>query len=291
MRSDWTLADWCDQCHRKKGLVIAGSLDRVDADTVTVRFGEPLADLLLGKIDAVGASPDPSGQGWARKEWYKLLKGGCRVPLTGGSEKANNHRLLGGLRTYARLLTGEEFTYKNWIEAIRAGRTFVTNGPMLFFAVNGEDPGAIVTLPSLEKPVQITAEAQSGVPFEKLELVLNGTLLASAEAKGSPSSARIQMETKLSSAGWLAARCSGTREVVLGELSQRVSAHSSPVYVQVEGQPVRADPAVVAELDQDLIALQSWIGRRFVPGNGQHAHRLSKVLEDARAILAQRGQK
>ena len=46
-------------------------------------------------------------------------------------ETESNRVLLGSPRTYARLQAGQEFTYKAWIEAVRAGRTFVTNGPLL----------------------------------------------------------------------------------------------------------------------------------------------------------------
>src|SRR5262249_10512673 len=36
---DWTLADWCDQCHRKGGLVIS-------------QGNSAFAELILGKVDA-----------------------------------------------------------------------------------------------------------------------------------------------------------------------------------------------------------------------------------------------
>src|SRR5262249_22186423 len=47
---DWTLADWCDQCHRKGGMVIGEDLfaypDRHP-------YGEVLADVISGRIDAL----------------------------------------------------------------------------------------------------------------------------------------------------------------------------------------------------------------------------------------------
>ena len=47
---DWSLADWCDQCHRKGGLVIGANPRREGAGPTP---GETLADLILGKIDAL----------------------------------------------------------------------------------------------------------------------------------------------------------------------------------------------------------------------------------------------
>src|SRR5439155_20383628 len=116
---------------------------------------------------------------------------------------------LGSCRTYARLRPGEELTYANWIEAVRAGRTFLTNGPMLWFTVNGQDPGAIIDLPTLEQPVQIVAAVRSLVPVDTLELLLNGEVYHQVEAHGCPAFASFRLDTKLPAAGWLAVRCSG----------------------------------------------------------------------------------
>ena len=37
---------------------------------------------------------------------------------------------------------GKEFTYEAYIEAIRKGRCFATNGPLIFFEVNGKGVGS-----------------------------------------------------------------------------------------------------------------------------------------------------
>src|SRR5262249_38259807 len=136
---DWSLANWCDQCHRKGGLVIGTKLWR---DHTGFTPGEILADLILGKVDALEIHGTHTGILDAFDNWYGLLNCGFHVPLVAGSGKDSNRFVLGGMRTYARLQPLEEFTYKNWIEAIRAGRIFITNGPLLSFTVNGADPGA-----------------------------------------------------------------------------------------------------------------------------------------------------
>src|SRR5262249_11907550 len=46
---DWTLADWCRQCHRKNGLIVW-----TDAFGAKISHaGEALADVVLGEIDAL----------------------------------------------------------------------------------------------------------------------------------------------------------------------------------------------------------------------------------------------
>src|SRR5260370_5810408 len=50
---DWSLADWCDQCHRKKGLVVWADPFQFESGIAP----EALADLILGRIDAVECTP------------------------------------------------------------------------------------------------------------------------------------------------------------------------------------------------------------------------------------------
>src|SRR5262249_30519079 len=67
---NWSVADWCDQCHRKKGLVVWPDLPRLTAEDLQ---GEALAALLLGKVDAFEVShfgePEPLVLG----DYYRLL--------------------------------------------------------------------------------------------------------------------------------------------------------------------------------------------------------------------------
>ena len=72
---------------------------------------------------------------------------GYQIPLVGGSDKMAASSLLGGIRTYAHL--GErDFTYEHWMEAVRAGNTFVTVGPLIEFSVDGQPAGSRVDLPA-----------------------------------------------------------------------------------------------------------------------------------------------
>jgi hypothetical protein len=287
---DWRdrpLADWCDQCHRKGGLVITANLCRFSKDEGFF-YSEQLADVVLGKADAVGVSAAGNSIRYIHNEWYPILNAGCRVPLAAGSCKHSNHELLGEPRTYARLQTEGGLTYLNWIEAVRAGRTFVTNGPLLFFTVDGQDPGAVIELASREQPVRIHAQARSWVPFDHLELIHNGEVFARAEATGSPLCASLDIETKLPAAGWLAVRCSSRHKLPHLNFHQEVGAHTSPVYVQVAGEPPPVNPAAIATLVRDLDATTAWVEKQGRYGNGRPALRVIEVLRSARDILTER---
>jgi hypothetical protein len=271
---DWTLADWCDQCHRKGGLVVWMQFGKTATGNAEEGFsGEVLADLINGKVDAVQVEYLDEARTRQIDEWYRLLNCGLKVPLVAGSAKVSNARALGCVRTYARLRPGEEFTYSSWIEAVRAGRTFVTNGPLLTLTVNGSDPGAVLDFPAGERNIAIRAEARSIIPFDRLELVHNGVVLAGVErpeekdgGPGAPCTALLEGNLELPGSGWLAARCwSATEQVWDRGRPHRVAAHTSPVYVNVEGRPAPVEPISLALLVERLDKMLHWVehGARF----------------------------
>jgi hypothetical protein len=285
----WRLADWCDQCHRKGGLVIGSgyfshSLDRPD--------GELLADLILGKVDTLemgdfenAAASRERRQESPLREWHQLLDCGFRVPLVGGSGKFDNLRPLGGLRTYALLEPGQPCTYKNWIEAVRAGRTFVTSGPLLNFTVNGQPPGAVLDVPA-GAAVRVRAEVRSLRPLARLEILANNRLVAGVDVSDTPAQAVVEAEVSLPQGGWLVARCWGPYDDALEDWH---AAQSSPVYVQVEGRRPPADPAAVARFAEQLQQMLRWVAEEARCEDEQQRQRLAAVFQEARATLLGRG--
>jgi len=285
-KEDWSLADWCDQCHRKSGLVV-WSDSFPDA-----LYGEALAELVLGRVDALdGGAVD--GDSLALGTWYDLLNCGVRVPLVAGSWKHSNQNLLGGRRTYARLPPGSELSYAGWIEAVRAGRTFVTNGPLLSFTVNEQEPGAVVRLPADEPPtVRIRAQAQSIVPFERLEIVHNGVVIAGVEASGSPTSAVVEIELPLACSSWLAARCWGPPQPLASpdRPGDRVAAHTAAVYVEVPGKPLPINGHALVVFVEYLDETLAWLAANGRFDTDKQRQHLTEIFEAARAELVRRGE-
>lgn len=278
-RDDWSLADWCDQCHRKNGLVVWTHTDHEGAD---FHFGEPLADLVLGKVDAFEFEFFEDSPFDVLSDWYALLNAGLRIPLVGGSGKDSNALALGAMRTYAKLPPGEALSYRGWIEAARAGRTFATNGPLLSFTVNGSDPGATLDLSAAT--VRVRAEAKSVTPFDRLEVIVNGNVAATADASGEPRTAALEADVSVSGGGWIAARCVGEQLLPHRPAPQRVFAHTSPVSIRVEGKPLNRDPKAVARLIGDLECLQQWVEREARCDDRQRG-RLAGLFRDASAVL------
>jgi hypothetical protein len=248
---DWSLADWCGQCHRKHGLVV---WTRTLHESEDFDHGEPLVNLIVGEVDAFEFDHFEDSPFDALSLWYDLLRLGLRAPLAGASSKDGNGIALGTMRTYAHIVG--EASCKEWIEALRAGRSFVSNGPLLNFTVDGQLPGAVVSAQS--GCVRVQAQAQSLVPFDVLEVVQNGLVIAKASASGSPASASIEIEAPIVESSWLTLRCTGQAQVYHRPANQRIFAHTSPVYVDVPGKPLRADPAVAQRFAKEIERMIAW---------------------------------
>jgi hypothetical protein len=212
----------------------------------------------------------------ALRELYGLLDLGFRIPLTAGSGKDSNRCTLGSARTYARLEPGKDLTYKNWTEAVRAGRTFVTSGPLLFLTINDQSPGTLIELPAAAPTVRLRAEARSLGPLDTLEVVANHAVVASARPGASPS--LLEAELTLPAGGWVSARCRGNES----------EGHTSPVYLRVQGLRPPEEPAALTCLVGKLEIMLAWVARDGRFENDAQRERLVNIFRSARAILIER---
>ncbi|HVN78205.1 MAG TPA: CehA/McbA family metallohydrolase, partial [Terriglobia bacterium] len=194
--------------------------------------------------------------------WYRFLNCGFRLTATAGTDKMTTFVTVGANRVYAQV--DGSLTYQGWIDALKAGRTFVTNSPILSCRVNSRAPGATLNLDSKgKKPiVQIEAAAESQLPYHHLEVVCNGQAIAEATPSGPRNHSEIRMEHPVRQSCWIAARAFedikpyrtaglnfSTVHIEAGTLHgnyfgtrrpETVFAHSSPCYVILDGQPIRS---------------------------------------------------
>ncbi|MGE3809847.1 MAG: CehA/McbA family metallohydrolase [Gemmataceae bacterium] len=281
---DWTLADWCDQCHRKRGLVVWTDTAH---ESEHFRLGEPLADLLLGKVDAFEVTYFEDSPYDVLPDWYRLLNVGLRVPLVGASGKERNFTTLGSMRTYAKAAADTHLDFQGWIEAIRAGQTFISNGPLLELKVNGQDPGAVIDI-AANRPVRIEATARSLLPFERLEVIgPQGTVATASVAGTDPVAAKIDMEWQPAATGWLAARCTGPARLPGYPAPQTVFAHSSPVYVNVGGVPFAVQEEARRQLAKSLDDMLHWAKTVARCPSERERQAFVDVFQQARARLAE----
>lgn len=188
----------------------------------------------LGLVDAYNL-----GDGLAAdyERYYRLLNCGLRISASTGTDWwIYDHN-----RVFVKV--DGAFNYDTWIAGLRAGRTYVSNGPLLDFTVDGKAPGSTVTA---REKVRVTARALSRIPFDRIEIVQDGHIVAD-QASIAGREARLEREIDVEQGGWIAARISGGAKTYAG---YPVFAHTSPVYLRYEGTPHRRAEAVGSFIDE-----------------------------------------
>lgn len=181
--------------------------------------------------------------------WYRLLNSGFRIPAGAGTDAFPNYASLRGppglVRVYAR--SGPRLEHRSWLEAIKAGRTFVTNGPIVGLGVRavGRPGGAWVgigdeiTLPDGEHRLEFRLTLRSNLPMDHFELVRNGRVVAAITLAGDRTRADTLLTVPVTESGWYVVRARAERPAE-PILDLYPFASTSPVYVTVGGRPVRS---------------------------------------------------
>ncbi|MGH2681051.1 MAG: CehA/McbA family metallohydrolase [Actinomycetota bacterium] len=230
-----TLSHWADVAHEQGATVVIPHFPQPN--------GEPATLIATGRADAVEMIVQRPAQ---TLEWYRYLNGGYPLPLVGGTDKMSSEVPVGLYRTYA-YLGDEAFSFEAWTAAVRAGRTFVSAGPILRLSVDRHGIGDLVRL-SGPGTVSVEAVAESVLPMVSLQLVVNGEVV---DAVAEPSPARrlaLSAAVRIDGDSWIAARCGGPAyfdaERHRDVWGRGIFAHTSPIYVACTEDPwSRADPA------------------------------------------------
>jgi hypothetical protein len=202
--------------------------------------------------------------------WYELLDLGLRLTPTAGTDFpcGTDWGVPGRERFYTRL--AERPTRESWLAGVRAGRTFVTNGPLLDLRMGEAGIGEELRL-SEATVLPVAAWVRfdpARDDVQRVELLRNGEPIAVPVERRGPGELRLHFDHEVEGSAWYALRVSGSK---LGEtpipkplagwmqaLGDRVSdfrepvarsqafysmrervrpsaAHSAPIYVSVDG--------------------------------------------------------
>ncbi|MAT69432.1 MAG: hypothetical protein CMJ58_07885 [Planctomycetaceae bacterium] len=156
--------------------------------------------------------------------YYDALDLGFRLTATAGSDMPYGG-VLGDVRVYAHLGM-EPFSPDAWFDAVRAGHTYVSNGPMLEFTVNEAIPGETISV-SDDTPLRVEARAWGlageSAPVE-LEIVSLSEVVGKARRNSDgETSLSLRMELSPGEGRWIVARARG---------ENGSAAHTTPVWVQ-----------------------------------------------------------
>jgi hypothetical protein len=276
-----TMAEWAQRCIAQGGLTVMPHAPNPQL--------ERAADVVLGLINAMelmtfnplnpnNAQINPYGIA----DWYKYLNLGYQVPLCGGSDKMAAASLLGGIRTYTHM-GDRDFTYENWMEAMRSGNTFVTVGPLAELLVEGQAPGSQIQLPATGGTLNVSWRVESvGLPIDQVEVVVGGLAVDSVDT-GKTLTASGTTQVRVTDSTWIALRVRGSYRGKQGEMA----AHTSVIQLIVGEKPIysQADAMTVLEQIEGAIAYVDTLAPRPA---AQRFKQLRATLESAHNQLHQR---
>lgn len=231
-------AHQAESFHGYRGLTLDGLRGKVDVMEI-VQFCVPGGPLIID-------------------HYYDLLNLGFPVTATAGSDfpwcgkphdgtdeiPVHANAQIGNARFYTYV--DGELAYDSWREAVAAGRTFASSGPILLLDVNGRPPGSSIEVAEGETlRVRATAIGHSRqIPLASLEIVMHGETVARVTAADEEQSAErlsLDIEVPVERGVWIAARAAA------GAMQ---AAHTTPVYVTIDGGGFQNEAALDSLLHQ-----------------------------------------
>ncbi len=249
------LTEWGKKCKEQGGLAV---LPHFPGPRL-----ENAAAIITGAVDAVemssrtflyrGISP------YSLLDWYRYLNCGYMTAAAGGTDKMESATAVGTLRTYALIEERREFTYQSWMDAVRAARTFVTCGPLMEVSVDGRPLGSRFEMTASGGTVDVTWRVASvTMPMTRVELIVNGEVRESRAVNRWDDSGSWSVKVERSS--WIAVLVRGCYD----DKPEIITAHSSPVMIDVKGSQFMsaADAVTILEQIEGTLAYIDTVGTR-----------------------------
>ena len=204
-------------------------------------------------------------------DYYDYLNLGFKLTAAAGSDIPWGSTI-GEVRTYVH--TGPKMDTDAWFENLRKGHSFVSNGPVLEFTVDGQLPGSEIARKAGDK-VRIRAKVLShpaiGIPTA-LTLVSNEGVIQEIANPNKKTSLVIDLERTIGQSQWL---------VLSTVCDNNALAHTTPIYIKVDDRPTWCPdrgPAIVAKQMESI----SKIAREFTPAIDDRSQGVQLRLSRAR---------
>ncbi len=249
-------ADVSDMAHAQGAVVgYAHPFDEDPANVPRVQEDTPeefAADVALGKVDYLEIVGFNDYRATAAV-WYRLLNLGFRIAAGAGTDAMANFASLRGPvgmdRVYARVPEGP-VKIETFLNALKEGRTFATNAPLLDFSLGGAAIGEDLKSDTPQSAVPFRATLRSIVPVDHFELVCSGGNAKAADRRtpytvqnltsnGPRDAAAVSGTVDLKESGWCLVRASSDR-AEYPVLDTYVYATTSPIYVTIGGRKPRS---------------------------------------------------
>ncbi|MGH9311229.1 MAG: CehA/McbA family metallohydrolase, partial [Vicinamibacterales bacterium] len=253
-------------------------------------------------VDFISAGDTPYV--WELNIWYHTLNAGFRTRISGETDfPCITDDRVGLARSYCKV--DGPLTYRKWIDAVQAGRSYVSDGRshLMDFTVGGVAAGTAdseirlkgagtvkVTVRAAanldvhpneairqrrydEKPYWDLERARIGTTREvPVEIVVNGRPIAVKNLLADGTIRTLEFEVPVERSSWIAARI-------------LPSSHTNPVFALVDGKPLRASRQ---SAEWALNAVNQCWSQKAGRIKGSELEEARKAYDHARAVYRQR---
>jgi TolB protein len=211
-------------------------------------------DVALGKVDYIEVLGFADHKSTA-SVWYRLLNCGFHLPTAAGTDAMANFASLRGPvglnRVYVNVPVGP-LNISTWLDSLKHGRTFATNGPLLGLTLGEHQPGEELRLPAGENKVKIKAWMRSLVSVDHLQVICNGDVVRDLKLSSDHQTADAEETIPVSRSGWCLLRA-WSEKAEHPVLDLYPYATTSPIYVNVAGSNLKPR--------EDAAYFVAWIDR------------------------------
>lgn len=262
---NWLMFHAMKETHRQGGLVVWSHFSNLPGaeSPIAIAFGQVDAIELMTYDDPTQL---PSHWGpWKNSGmplakfpvmrgmdlYYQYLNAGFLLPIVAGTDKMADDIPMGSNRFYAD--TKGDTSYQAWLAAIKSGEGFITNGPILTFQVDGQNPGDIVDFIG-KKKIHARVTARSILPFATLEIIANGSVVGHKTLftidnppVNGVYTMTVETDLALNKSTWIAARVADDPDNKQRILPRGLSvfAHTNPVYFLQDGARVKEEESIL----------------------------------------------
>lgn len=222
-------------------------------------------DVALGKVDyyeAVGYSDHHISAG----VWYKLMNCGFRLTPVGGTDAMANYSSLRGpvglTRAFVKMEEGDERPlHEKFIEGVKKGKTFASNGPMLGFALDDQEPGGDIAL-SKKGKLNYKGFVRSSVPIDKLEIIQNGKVVKTITLSGDRTTVDFTGTLNIANSSWVLLRAYSAPNPEVLDIYPYATTNA--VFVSVDGQPIHSTESAayfltwIDRIEEAASAVTTW---------------------------------
>ncbi len=210
---------------------------------------ELVPDAVLGDLDLLELACLWSDELGTSDAWYRLLNLGLPVAPTAGTDAFPDFyrsMSLGSARVYVHL--DGPLGLDAYLDGLRAGRSFVTTGPLVKFEAQGITAGGVVSA-DVGTDVPWTLLLYSPNAIEHVEIVVNGQIVWNSDALAPARERRYSGRVRVPVGGWIAARVHGgpTEWPVMDSYP---FAHTAPIWF---GETGSRDPDAARAAAVDLL--------------------------------------